>query len=923
MSIRCFRLSRRELRALALATILGATLGALGCSKTKVTEGVPNPDKRAKCSFHSDCANGGACFRGFCNPTVSCIERRNCSNVPICADSQCICGEATNRCLPVCVTDDDCSADGQCVNGVCTPYPARFNPALPPSGERGNLRVGVAEIDLDFPMGVSMAGYGGRRGPRTPYQAELGGSNAWFQRPDVRAVAFDDGKELFVLLRIPISWSTGEVLAATALKVQEKTGLNMVDRIITSATHSHSQPARFWHLVKGLGFGFFGYDEFNYEIFDRLTTSFAEAVVKALDARQPARFGYKVIDNFDPERRIHRKRRHRSNRLAGHIQLDDQMLIMRVDDAGGRPIAVLTNFGIHGTVFGSDNPIITGDAPGGIEGALTFRASEKYGRPVTGFFIQGNAGDISPSGDDLGHHDLERIQLIGERAWRVIEAQLDQITTEERVEVGMISGQIPITHEGLGYRKNEFFDRNVSCESSASYFRYGAFQCVDGRYDDEDPSTFYVDGDLDCVFSVECLTGGHPVPQFQKTHLAIARLGDLALPTLPGEPVGNFGRSVAERAKSAIPGVKDAITIGYSMDHHFYLLDAEDWVQGGYEPSRDIWGWKLGPYLSDRSAEMAKELAKPVEQRRWASGNLKPMIWSDPENERVPVAPNDTTGSPDQVVKDVLAPVERLELVTFSWKGGHPGIDRPHIVLEVERNGSFVPFTRPGGAIYDDHGFEMMVEYRGSCSRSSCTDHAWAVIWEERRDFPIGRYRFRVEGKAQQSGRMGAYRVESTAFALGPSRKLNVYDLHVTGGQIEGRIADPPVVTFLAQGDRRVADNSGAHLLQSTLVPSYIGAPISELELLGVSGTIRRSAGPTAPITASIRSTTVLEPRRRIVAYDSGGAPEWQAAGVRPTSKILIDSPVLADGPAGDYQVELTIADRFGNSGTIATTITK
>jgi hypothetical protein len=149
------------------------------------------------------------------------------------------------------------------------------------------------------------------------------------------------------------------------------------------------------------------------------------------------------------------------------------------------------------------------------------------------------------------------------------------------------------------------------------------------------------------------------------------------------------------------------------------LLDADDWVQGGYEPSRDIWGWKLAPYLADRSAEMAKELAKPVEERHWDNGNLKPMIWSDPASELAPVPPTDTEGSPDQVLQDVVGPIQRFDLVTFSWKGGHPGVDQPHVTLEIEEGGAFAPLKRPGGAIYDDHGFEMMIEYRGSCSRSN------------------------------------------------------------------------------------------------------------------------------------------------------------------------------------------------------------
>lgn len=898
-------------RALALACAFISL--SFACSDDE-----PPEEMRPPCKYHEDCGTG-ACYRGSCYPTASCFERSNCKTVPVCAGDICLCNDDTNRCMPVCESDNDCSAEALCLDGVCTPMPETFDGLLPESGERGALKVGIGRVDLDFPMGVSMAGYASRQGPRTPYQDSLGGSNAWFERIDVRAVAFDDGKEMFVLLRIPLGWSTDEVQAMTAIKVKEKTGLNLVDHIITTAPHSHALPARFWHLIVGFDFGFFGYDEFGWEIFDRLTTSFADAVVLAVENMQPAKFGYTVLDNFDPQDRIHRDRRGENNGLPGDGK-DARMVLMRIDDMNDQTIAVLTHFGIHGTVFDFDNPIVTGDAPGAVEAELTLRASEKYGHPVMGMFVQGNAGDVSPSGDDRGHRELEQMQVVGKRAWEVMGPALDSIVTKPEVEVGVITGRVLLTHESIGYGPGEFYDSDVVCGAS-TYFRYGAFQCAEGNVEDEDPATRFKDGDLNCVFAVECLTNGHAVPQFQKTRLAIAKLGDLTMATMPGEPLSTFGKNVSERVKEVVPGTATAITLGYSMDHHFYLLNEDDWLQGGYEPSRDIWGWRLGPYLTEQAVLLAKELPKDPADRFFDNGNLKPMVWNDAEDTKTTVPFTETEGEPNEVLIDVPATVERMQLVDFQWRGGHPGLDQPRISLEKEVNGSFVQVLRPGGLPYEDGAFDMIVHYDGSCGRSNCDSHKWRVTWEESRTFELGRYRFKAKGRALRNGSNVSYEAISRAFDVVPSASLEIYELTGTVGRIEGRIVDPRAVTFAQSGDRLVANERAGHRLRSEEVPQFLGAPLPDGTVLAVSGTIRRAGNADVPLNGIAPTLEKInEGRFRVRAYDAQGVPELVDSGVQPTTKIGFAAPAI--DAAGVFVVTLRIEDQLGNFGTKTATVT-
>ncbi len=79
--------------------------------------------------------------------------------------------------------------------------------------------------------------------------------------------------------------------------------------------------------------------------------------------------------------------------MTGPGWKDERLSLLRVDAADGTPIAAWFNFGIHGTVEGGDNAMISGEAPGHI--AMHLNATE--GGPLW-MFGQGAGGDVSPAG---------------------------------------------------------------------------------------------------------------------------------------------------------------------------------------------------------------------------------------------------------------------------------------------------------------------------------------------------------------------------------------------------------------------------------------------------------------------------------------------------------------------------------------------
>lgn len=720
-----------------------------GCADDEVCGGAATREHCARpCELDRTCAR-----RGW-----TCTRHQECAMEMSCHDG---------RCINNCATDLDCPAAGFCYNGECIPEPDGLAGGDPPVdlGDDDGLMAGVAVVPLNYPVGVSMAGYGNRPGPRNPYAYQLGGSDRAFERQDVRVIALVRGAEALILVRIPLSWSSDHMLTLINNKVRALTrsathpeGLDFTGRIVTMGTHSHSQPGRFWNLAPGSGFGVFGHGLFSPEMVDRYTTSFAEAIKAALDDLSPASAGFTVVDDFDPDRRIHSDRR-----SANAPNVDDRMMVLRVDDREGNPRAAVVNLAIHGTHM--EETWITGDVAGGIEVVATEHLSAIAGHYVPVLFANGNAGDISPRGDDLFAQPWGKIQTVGHRVWPIFEAAFSSIVTEPRPALEVVTTRLPISYDILGYdrSKPEFADRLNVAQI------YGGFQCVAAEHTwGEEPP--YSDDDLGCLLNLANIIGA-PMQDVQKTVISAFRIGQLIVTTLPGEPVSALGQGISARVEQMAhdAGLADArvLQFGYSQDHHLYLLLADDWLQGGYEAGQNLWGWRFGAYISEQSVLLASQLFTPtVEDNR---NPIKPTWWPDLVDDTIQPTP---TANAAEITLQPPATLRRGAMFSVQWRGGHPGIDLPRFTLEQQQpDDSWAPGHRAGSALpFDDRGFETLLLYHGDFM----AEHTWEARVELPFDLPAGTWRLAVDGKALPEGATGFngenYRAESIAFELTAAR---------------------------------------------------------------------------------------------------------------------------------------------------------
>src|SRR5690606_24489957 len=174
----------------------------------------------------------------------------------------------------------------------------------------------------------------------------------------------------------------------------------------------------------------------------------------ALEDLRPARIGFAYDGEFDPENRVNRDRRSENDELVGGPEDDHHLYVIRVDAEDGTPMALVPVFGMHGTIQGGQNAIVTTESLGGVERVL----EEAFDTGVLVMHLQGAGGDVSPAGhgaiDCEGARvcaDFARAETIG---WFARDAILAAWTSagedmRSELEIEMLTRTVPL---GPDYR---------------------------------------------------------------------------------------------------------------------------------------------------------------------------------------------------------------------------------------------------------------------------------------------------------------------------------------------------------------------------------------------------------------------------------------------------------------------------------------
>jgi hypothetical protein len=890
------------------------------------------------CVLQGDCAGTTICVAG------QCVESPECEGLDdwkTCVEEfealgpglarRAVCDAETNHCRASCLLDQHCAAGQICTDGGhCIEFTGEITGEAPGGQAREALEAGVANILMTFPIGLSQGGYGSRMATNDGrYVESLAATDGQMHGLYARAFVLDNGERQLMFIRLPVVFPTMALHEAVARKLQELTGRDWRDSLVLTATHTHSGPTRFWHLPDDalISLGSFGTDEFSQQVFDWMLESTFAAAKAALDDLSPARFGWTIVEGFDTDDAI------ASDRWGATPAFDDnRMLIFRIDDADGNPRAVLVSFGAHGTVH--TKSYFTGDVPAGVERGLEKALGQEYDRFVPVMYLNGNGGTMSPRGDRWGHNGSERFEALGrELAQRAMPAIRD-MTTETDIELAGLTHRFPITYETVGYEPHEWEAGSVWDGSANDVFDFGALNCL-GSSEDGDPATFFAPPITQGCLPVHYLNFHRPVSLFARSQITALKIDGLTIISLPGEASMGLGWQVAREARDrfGVDPLKSWV-MGYAQDHQFYLtptnlrgeapvypgsstpraLDeypdfAFSWLQGGYEASLSVWGWKFGDFMLERAMEAVGRLTgSPVE---FAFGPTLPAQFSRVEEPAFLVESSDPelVGT---VVEEPPETVARFEPIEFAWIGGDPGAEMPQaprVVLEKKVGGSFQPAETLSRRPYDNRESVMFTRVRKNGDAWE-----WVVYWEEIQNFELGEYRFRVEGHYRNAaGERQSYETTSRSFELVASDQLVVTVAPQNPmPTIAGTLGYPPGAALsFAPTPEDPGRLSGNFRMRHPRVPLGQSAPLMTGEDIAAEG---------ITVTVSKAGVEVMSFSGEEIALTTAPETVNGRDGV-PVTRFVTQPPDLPMAP-GTYDIKVTVTDAWGNTGVAATTAT-
>ncbi len=597
------------------------------------------------------------------------------------------------------------------------------------------LVAGVAEHTLGFPIGIGTVGYSPGSGARTPFAVSFPGTNAQHTDLTARALVMRYQGEAVVLVRTDSIGIWQDMVRDVQARLREEGRGDLADGLIIGATHTHSSGGRvFDHFIGSVAVG-----PFLPGMYLRMREGVVRAVLAADAASVEAKVGHTTIqvDN------IHKDRRCENGDVS-----DDTMGLIKVEDADGTLIGLVVNYAMHGTVLTSDDWTLSRDATGAVESGIEARL------PSTAMvlYLQSWAGDVAPEAPeayitDDGHDlrsDFVDLDAIAAAAADAVIPVLTDVQTTATPGLEVVTTAVPLVPE------------LINPDGSFDYYQYGGIYCLPPQENCEAMPRVFTEDDLNCVPIPEMYTVGW-------TLISAARIGDLGLVTLPGEPLTSIGVALRESALRA-SGLQDMFVVGYGQGYLSYLMHPDDFWLGGYEAASVLMGPGFGPYLVDRGAQIAGQLSPESEPM-----NFEPVRLEDePPLEYPALVDESALGEP--VIE--VEPSGEDDIISMTWIGGGPIDDSPRVRLETEIDGSWQAVRYPSGGAVHSGGPEiellLAVEppYEEALELPERTFRWTARMpsvfsvppsWGQ----PQGRYRFMVEGQQSEP-----YRLESQTFEI-------------------------------------------------------------------------------------------------------------------------------------------------------------
>jgi neutral ceramidase len=246
------------------------------------------------------------------------------------------------------------------------------------SSARKIFRASVVKVDITPTQPKQLLGYGPRK------------STGVHDRIHHRIVALDDGYKRFFLVSTELCLVSPSEYDHVAALLKQRLGIDPNDFWWTMS-HTHSAPEV---GVPGLAEAFMG-ERYRHPV-DTAYTTFVEqtlimgiedAIRKLEPARLVAGWGF---SQANINRRAIDVDGKASLGLNPDGPTDRRIGLIRIEKRDGKPLALIANYPIHGTVLGQESTQISGD----VTGVVSQYVEDSIRAPV--LFVNGAAGNLAP-----------------------------------------------------------------------------------------------------------------------------------------------------------------------------------------------------------------------------------------------------------------------------------------------------------------------------------------------------------------------------------------------------------------------------------------------------------------------------------------------------------------------------------------------
>jgi neutral ceramidase len=281
------------------------------------------------------------------------------------------------------------------------------------AADQGSLRVGAIRVVITpaSDAALPMSGYAGR----------TEGFKAIHDPLHLRAIVVDDGKNQAALISCEVIGFSNALWDDVTRNLAAATGIPR-ENILLAAVHTHAAPSLGTYEGK--------LTEKQVAHVEKLKKAIVDSVLDAKKNLQPAKVGFGTGHaNVNMNRRA---RDDQGGWMLGNNPegvSDKTVAVIRFDSLAGEPIAIVTNYGVHGTVLGQGNLQISSDLPG----ATARFVEQHFGDKIVAPWTSGTSGDQDPiyrTGTDF-RNVAALGRILGEEVIQVA----DSIKTSPRARV--------------------------------------------------------------------------------------------------------------------------------------------------------------------------------------------------------------------------------------------------------------------------------------------------------------------------------------------------------------------------------------------------------------------------------------------------------------------------------------------------------